>query len=387
MIGLLKSLFGNKKDKDVKLLQPFVHRVNEEFAKLNSISNDELRNHTVGLKKKIADFIFVEENKIAELRKEAALDTTPLDEKESIYQEIEKLVKLVDEKIEVILLEILPEAFAIVKETAKRFKENNEITVTASAFDKDLSVSADFVRIEGDKAVWKNSWSAAGTTVVWDMVHYDVQLMGGVVLHQGKISEMQTGEGKTLVGTLPIYLNALAGKGVHIVTVNDYLAKRDSEWNGPIFQFHGLSVDCIDKHQPHSPGRFKAYRSDITYGTNNEFGFDYLRDNMSTNKEGLVQRKHHFAIVDEVDSVLIDDARTPLIISGPTPKGDKHEFFELKPKIERIVNEQKKYLNICLTDAKKMLASVNDEKPDQEKLKEGGIALLRAHRGLPKTKH
>jgi preprotein translocase subunit SecA len=386
MIGLLKSLFGNKKDKDVKLLQPFVHRVNEEFAKLNSISNDELRNHTVVLKKKIADFISVEENKIAELRKEAALDTTPLEEKESIYQEIEKLVKLVDEKIEVILLEILPEAFAIVKETAKRFKENNEISVTATAFDKDLSVSADFVRIEGDKAVWKNSWSAAGTTVVWDMVHYDVQLMGGVVLHQGKISEMQTGEGKTLVGTLPIYLNALAGKGVHIVTVNDYLAKRDSEWNGPIFQFHGLSVDCIDKHQPHSPGRFKAYRSDITYGTNNEFGFDYLRDNMSTNKEGLVQRKHHFAIVDEVDSVLIDDARTPLIISGPTPKGDKHEFFELKPKIERIVNEQKKYLNICLTDAKKMLASVNDEKPDQEKLKEGGIALLRAHRGLPKNK-
>ena len=386
MLGFLKSLFGNKKDKDIKELQPYVGLVNDEFNKLASISNDDLRQRTVDLKKKMADFISAEENKITELRNTASKDETSLEDKDAIYKEIESLIKLVDEKIEVVLLEILPQAFAVMKETARRFKENPEITVTATPFDKDLSVSADFVRIEGNSAIWKNSWSAAGAEVKWDMVHYDVQLIGGVVLHKGRIAEMQTGEGKTLVGTLPIYLNALSGKGVHIVTVNDYLAKRDSEWNGPVFQFHGLSVDCIDKHQPHSPGRFKAYRSDICYGTNNEFGFDYLRDNMSTNKDGLVQRKHNFAIVDEVDSVLIDDARTPLIISGPTPKGDKHEFYELKPKIEKIVNEQKKYLNLCLTDSKRMLASVNDDKPDNDKLKEGGIALLRAHRGLPKNK-
>lgn len=388
MLGLLKKIFGNKKDKDIAEIRPYVDKINQEFAKLNAVSNDELRAKTATLRKKIADFVRPEEQKIEELKSKAAA-TSDMEEKEMLFEEAEKIGKLVDEKLEIILLEILPEAFAIVKETARRFTENSTITVTASEFDKELSVRGDLLSIEGDKAIWKNSWNAAGTQITWAMVHYDVQLMGGVALHQGKISEMQTGEGKTLVATLPIFLNALAGKGVHVVTVNDYLAKRDSEWNGPIFMFHGLSVDCIDKHEPNSERRRKAYRCDIVYGTNNEFGFDYLRDNMATSVDGLVQRKLHFAIVDEVDSVLIDDARTPLIISGPTPRGDKHEFYELKPKIEKLVAEQKKYVTLCLTDAKKALATLGDDGKgtlNKEQNEKGGMALLRAHRGLPRTK-
>lgn len=386
MFGFLKTIFGDKKVKDIKELQPYVEKVKTEYAKLQSLTNDELRDRTAQLKTRIADHIQHEENKIKELREKAASADTNIDEKESIFNEIEKQVKKIDEKIEEILDIILPEAFAVVKDTARRFKENTEITVTASQFDRDLSVNTDLLTINGDKAIWKNSWSAAGMPVTWDMVHYDVQLMGGVVLHKGRIAEMQTGEGKTLVGTLPIYLNALTGKGVHIVTVNDYLAKRDSEWNGPIFQFHGLSVDCIDKHEPNSDKRRAAYQADITYGTNNEFGFDYLRDNMGNSPDQMVQRKLHYAIVDEVDSVLIDDARTPLIISGPTPKGDKHEFYELKPKIERLVNEQKKFLNLCLTDAKKALNGIEEGKLEKEALEKGGLAVFRAHRGLPKNK-
>ena len=266
----------------------------------------------------------------------------------------------------------------MVKETARRFTQNEELQVTASEMDRDLAASKDFVRIEGEKAIWKNRWMAAGNEVVWNMIHYDVQLIGGIVLHQGKIAEMATGEGKTLVSTLPAYLNALAGAGVHLVTVNDYLARRDAEWNGPLFQFHGLKVDCIDKHQPNSPARRNAYMADITYGTNNEFGFDYLRDNMARFPEDLVQRKHHFAMVDEVDSVLIDDARTPLIISGPVPRGDIHEFAVLKPRIERLVEAQKKYLNTALSDAKKLFA--------EGKLDQAGLPLYRAYRGLPKNK-
>src|SRR5690606_2642073 len=274
----------------------------------------------------------------------------------------------------------LPEAFAVVKETARRFTENKEIEVTASQFDRDIAARKPNVSIEGDKAIWKNTWIAAGSEVTWNMVHYDVQLIGGIVLHQGKIAEMSTGEGKTLVGTLPTYLNALAGQGIHIVTVNDYLARRDSEWNGPIFEFHGMSVDCIDKYQPNSPQRRQAYMSDIVYGTNNEFGFDYLRDNMTNTKESMVQRKLHFAMIDEVDSVLIDDARTPLIISGPIPMGDQHEFYQLKPRIERLVNAQQAYINTVLNQAKKAIAD-NDTDPEK-----GGLALFRAYRGLAKNK-
>ncbi|MBX7093405.1 MAG: preprotein translocase subunit SecA [Flavobacteriales bacterium] len=388
MLGLLKKIFGNKTDKDIAEIRPYVDKVNQEFAKLASLSHDELRAKTEALKVKIAAFVLPEEQKVLELKNRANA-SSDMEEKERLFEEVEKMEKIVDEKLEVILLEILPEAFAIVKDTARRFKENPEIIVTASEFDKNLSVKSGLVTINGDKATWKNSWQAAGNTITWDMVHYDVQLIGGVALHQGKISEMQTGEGKTLVATLPIFLNALAGKGVHVVTVNDYLAKRDSEWNGPIFMFHGLSVDCIDKHEPNSEKRRNAYRADIVYGTNNEFGFDYLRDNMATNIDSLVQRKLHFAIVDEVDSVLIDDARTPLIISGPTPKGDKHEFYELKPKIERLVNEQRKFINLCLTDAKKSFSSLGEDGKgslDKETSEKGGMALLRAYRGLPKNK-
>jgi preprotein translocase subunit SecA len=354
MLGILKKIFGSKKEKDIAEIKPYVEKINAEFNKLSGLSHDALRGRSADLKKRIADFIRPEEAKIEELRNKAA-SIDDMEEKQRLLEEADKLIKVVDDKLEIILLEILPEAFAIVKETGRRFKENPEIMVTATEFDRELSVVYKVVSIDGEKAIWKNTWDAAGTTITWDMVHYDVQLLGGVVLHQGKIAEMMTGEGKTLVATLPIFLNALTGKGVHVVTVNDYLAKRDSEWNAPIFMFHGLSVDCIDKHEPNSDRRRKAYRSDIVYGTNNEFGFDYLRDNMAMSVDHLVQRKLHFAIVDEVDSVLIDDARTPLIISGPTPQGDKHEFYELKPKIERLVTEQKKYINLCLTDAKKYL--------------------------------
>ena len=297
-----------------------------------------------------------------------------------LYGQLDKLDKDRNKELEVILMRILPEAFAVVKETASRFKENKTIEVTATQFDRDLAAKKSNVIIKGDKAIHHNTWIAAGNEVTWDMVHYDVQLIGGVVLHQGKIAEMATGEGKTLVATLPAYLNALAGQGVHIVTVNDYLARRDSEWMGPLYEFHGLSVDCIDKHEPNSEERREAYQSDIIFGTNNEFGFDYLRDNMTRSPEELVQGKLHYAMVDEVDSVLIDDARTPLIISGPIPRGDEHEFHDLKPRIERLVNAQKSYVNVVLNEAKKQIAD-GKTGPD-----EGGMALLRAFRGLPKSK-
>lgn len=391
MIKFLQKLLGDKKAKDVKALQPIVEKTNQFFKQYASLSDDDLRGKTAEFKKRIKDKTADLENQIASIRKKAQFDDIDMQAKEDLFKEAEKLEKDLDKKIEEALLDIVPEAFAVVKETARRLKENKQLTVQVTDHDKNIAIVNDVVKINGDKAVWGNTWLAAGNTVVWDMVHYDVQLMGGFALHQGKIAEMQTGEGKTLVGTLPIYLNALAGKGVHIVTVNDYLAKRDSEWNAPLFMFHGLTVDCIDKHEPNSQARRNAYLADITYGTNNEYGFDYLRDNMTTSVDSLVQRKHHFAIVDEVDSVLIDDARTPLIISGPTPRGENQEFHKFKPKIEALVNEQKKYVNIALADAKRLLAEINnesvaDKKQFAQNLKDGGIALLRCYRALPKNK-
>lgn len=379
---LLGKVFGDKSAKDQKALAPVAQKVNEEFVKLASLTNDQLRDKTTDFKRRIASYIETEENEIKNL-KEQIENNPEMDahEKEPIFDAIKKLEKTVTEKIETILGEILPEAFAVIKETGRRFKESEFVEVTATQFDKDLSVKKNNVIIEGNKAKWANSWSAAGTEVVWDMVHYDVQLIGGTVLHQGKIAEMSTGEGKTLVGTLPMYLNALPGKGVHVVTVNDYLARRDSEWMGTLFEFHGLRVDCIDKHQPNSPERRNAYLADITYGTNNEFGFDYLRDNMVRTPDEMVQRGHNYAIVDEVDSVLIDDARTPLIISGPTPKGENQEFIQFKPKVDKLVNEQRKFLNLQLAEAKKLLT--NGENKESEK--KGGELLFRAHRGLPKN--
>lgn len=375
----LSKIFGNKSDRDVKELLPIVEQINAFYTSYNSLSHDELRNKTVEFRQRIADYLSAVDKDIAALQQQ--LQSNPdmdLAEKEELYKQLEKLRKNRDQELEVVLKELLPEAFAVVKETARRLTENSELHVTATTFDRDLAARKKFVRIEGDKAIWKNSWEAAGTEVVWNMVHYDVQLIGGMVLHSGKISEMATGEGKTLVSTLPAYLNALSGQGVHIVTVNDYLARRDCEWNGPLFQFHGISVDCIDYHQPNSPQRRQAYLADITYGTNNEFGFDYLRDNMARDPEDLVQRKHHFAMVDEVDSVLIDDARTPLIISGPVPKGDDQMFHLLKPRIERLVDMQKRYITSTLSEAKKLIEAGNDT--------DGGMALLRAYRGLPKNK-
>ncbi|HLP13479.1 MAG TPA: preprotein translocase subunit SecA [Flavobacteriales bacterium] len=391
MIKFISKLFGDKKAKDVKALQPIVTQTNEWFNKYNSFTDDQLRNKSFELRKRIQDHVSDIQKEITSLKEKAQLPSTELQEKEDLFKQAEKLSKDLDKKIEEVLLEICPEAFAVVKETARRLTVNKQLVVTATQHDRDIAAKQDVVRIEGDKAIWPNTWTAAGTPIKWEMVHYDVQLMGGFVLHQGKIAEMQTGEGKTLVATLPIFLNALAGMGVHIVTVNDYLSKRDSEWNAPLFMFHGLTVDCIDKHEPNSPARRNAYAADITYGTNNEFGFDYLRDNMTNSVEMLVQRKHHFAIVDEVDSVLVDDARTPLIISGPTPKGNNQEYHSFKPKIDSLVNEQKKYLNIALADAKKLLANLNDEnvadkKQHAENLKNGGMALLRCHRGFPKNK-
>lgn len=388
MIGtftkVFKSVFGDKATRDLKEINPLVDLTNEEYKKLQGISNDELRALSDKIRKKIADEIANEEAEQAALR--AKVDANPEMghlEKESIYESIDKLDKKIESEIERVLLEILPLGFAIVRETARRFKEEDEIQVTATDFDRDLATRYDHITIKGDQAVWNGTWMAAGTPVKWDMVHYDVQLIGGVALHQGKIAEMQTGEGKTLVATLPVFLNALAGKGVHVVTVNDYLARRDSEWMGPIYQFHGLSVDCIDKHQPNSDARKNAYNCDITFGTNNEFGFDYLRDNMTTNPESLVQRKHHYAIVDEVDSVLIDDARTPLIISGPTPRGDIHEFNELKPKVEKLFNAQRQLVTQLLTEAKKKLTDDNASKED---ITSGNLSLFRAYRGLPRNK-
>ncbi len=381
MFNFLNKLFGSKSQRDVKSMMPLVEKIKEEYTKLDAISNDDLRAKTVDFKQRIQSGLTPIDKQISGIKKQVEDNPDlPLHQKTALYDEIDKLEKDRNQQLEAILLAILPEAFAVVKETAKRFSNNQIIEVTATQFDKDLAATKVNVKIQGDKAIHHNTWKAAGVEVKWNMVHYDVQLIGGIALHTGKIAEMGTGEGKTLVGTLPIYLNALSGKGIHVVTVNDYLARRDSEWNGPIFEFHGLSVDCIDKHQPNSPQRRKAYASDVVYGTNNEFGFDYLRDNMTRTPEELVQGKLHFAIVDEVDSVLIDDARTPLIISGPIPRGDEHEFYDLKPRIQRLVNAQKSFVTGALNEAKKEIA---DGKSGAE---EGGLALLRAHRGLPKNK-
>ena len=370
-------MFGSKADRDYKAVKPILDKVLAVYPEIDSLSDDDLRAHSAALRQKVRDVEAPFEKRIAEIKDELNKDI-PVEQKEALAGESDKLVKEEDDAIEKCLDEILPEAFAIVKSTARRFKENKEIVVTATDFDKDLSVSHDFVKIDGDKAVYSNHWTAGGNEVGWDMVHYDVQIIGGIALHQGKIAEMATGEGKTLVATLPVFLNALAGKGVHVVTVNDYLSKRDSEWMGPLYMFHGLSVDCIDKHEPNSKSRRKAYECDITFGTNNEFGFDYLRDNMVVSEEDLVQRKHHYAIVDEVDSVLIDDARTPLIISGPVSrnKTDEAQFLEYKPYVEKLYQAQRAFVNQTLNDAKKSIAAGDEA--------EGGKLLLRAHKGLPK---
>ncbi len=375
--SVLKVFVGNKSQQDVKAIMPIVAKVKSFESAIESLSHDELRGKTAEFKSKIAEARKSIEDQISTLLAEADV-SEDIDRKEDIYLEIDKLKDESYKVTEDILNDILPEAFAVVKETAKRFVNNTSITVSASTFDREVSGDKDYVTLDGDKAIWANSWDAAGKPITWDMVHYDVQLIGGIAMHQGKIAEMQTGEGKTLVATLPVYLNALTEKGVHLVTVNDYLAKRDSAWMAPIFEFHGMSVDCIDYHQPNSEGRRKAYNADVTYGTNNEFGFDYLRDNMAHSPDDLVQRPHHYAIVDEVDSVLVDDARTPLIISGPIPQGDIHEFDELKPKIDDIVNVQRKYLTSVLAEAKKLIAAGDT--------KEGGFQLLRVFRGIPKNK-
>ncbi len=375
---LFTGIFGKKSDRDIKEIMPLVEKTKAEYAKLASLSNDQLRAKTAEFKKRIADQLVEEEAAIAKIKSDAEAVGVSMDDKAKAYENADALTKKLDEKIEKALLEILPEAFAVMKDTARRFTENEEVEVSANDFDKEIATKKDNVEIEGDKAIYFNSWNAGGNEIKWDMIHYDVQLIGGINLHKGRISEMSTGEGKTLVATLPVYLNALAGKGVHLVTVNDYLAKRDCEWMAPLFEFHGLTIDCIDRYEPHSEGRKRAYLSDITYGTNNEFGFDYLRDNMSVSLDQLVQRKHHFAIVDEVDSVLIDDARTPLIISGPTKHKQNLQFNELKPFVEKIVGAQRTYVTKVLADAKKLLAEGNKD--------EGGVALLRAYRGLPKNK-
>ena len=374
---VFKKIFGTKADRDMKAIRPTLDKVLEAYKTIDKLSDDQLRAKCQELKDKIQAAIAQDERRIAQIKEELEKDI-PLNQKESLATEQDKLVKKVDETIEKVLDEILPEAFAIMKSTARRFAQNPEIRVKATQFDRDLSTTKEFVTIDGDYAVWQNHWLAGGNEMTWDMVHYDVQLIGGIVLHQGKIAEMATGEGKTLVATLPVFLNALAGKGVHVVTVNDYLSKRDSEWMGPLYMFHGLSVDCIDKHQPNSEARKKAYACNITFGTNNEFGFDYLRDNMATTMNDLVQKKHHFAIVDEVDSVLIDDARTPLIISGPVPKGEDQQFMEYKPLVERLYSNQKSLVNQLLNEAKKLIAEGNE--------KDGGLLLFRAYKGYPKYK-
>ena len=374
------KLFGNKATRDMKENKPWVDKVKAVYPEISKLSNDELRARTEELKKYIKASAVEECKKIEELK--ASIEATDIEKREPIFAQIDKLEKEVLEKYEKALDEVHPQAFAIVKDTARRFTENEEIVVTATDFDRQLAGQGkDFVRIEDDKAIWKNHWIAGGNEMKWAMVHYDVQLFGGTVLHKGKIAEMATGEGKTLVATLPVFLNALTGNGVHVVTVNDYLAKRDSEWMGPLYQFHGLSVDCIDKHQPNSEARRRAYLADITFGTNNEFGFDYLRDNMATSPQDLVQRKHNYAIVDEVDSVLIDDARTPLIISGPVPKGEDQLFDQLRPLVERLVEVQRRLATQFLTDAKRLIAS-----EDQKEVEEGFLALYRSHKALPKSK-
>ena len=375
--SVIGKIFGSKSERDYKAIKPTLDKILAVYPEIDALSDDDLRARSAALRAKLREVEAPFEGRIAEIKLELDKDI-PVAEKEKLASESDKLVKDEDEAIEKCLDEILPEAFAIVKSTARRFKENPTITVTATQFDRDLSVNHDFVDIEGDKAVYRNHWVAGGNEITWEMVHYDVQLIGGIAIHQGKIAEMATGEGKTLVATLPVFLNALAGKGVHMVTVNDYLSKRDSEWMGPLYMFHGLSVDCIDKHQPNSDPRRKAYECDITFGTNNEFGFDYLRDNMAISQEDLVQRKHHFAIVDEVDSVLIDDARTPLIISGPITRNeaDEAQFMEFRPYVERLYQTQRALVNQVLNDAKKKIAEGDEA--------EGGKLLLRAHKGLPK---
>ncbi|ADB40916.1 preprotein translocase subunit SecA [Spirosoma linguale] len=378
MINLIAKFFGTKSQRDIKELLPYVEKVNAEFAQLKALSNDELRRVSADLKAQIAAELADIDNQISEINEHVSHPDVDVNEKERLFNRIDKLEADRNTELERVLLDILPRAFAVVKETARRFTENEQLTVTATDFDREIATRKRNVQIDGNQAHWSNTWDAAGTPIKWDMVHYNVQIIGGVVLHQGKIAEMATGEGKTLVATFPAFLNGLAGRGVHIVTVNDYLAKRDSEWMAPLFEFHGMRVDCIDKHQPNSEQRKQAYLADITYGTNNEFGFDYLRDNMAREPSELVQRKHHYAMVDEVDSVLIDDARTPLIISGPVPRGDEQDYIELKPRVSRLVEAQRKLVYDYLNDAKKKIAA-GDEK-------EGGLSLFRAYRGLPKHK-
>ena len=375
--NVLGLFLGNKYERDLKEINPYIDKIHLEFDKLNDISNDGLRDLTDAIRREINESVEAYENEIKSLRVKAEAEEDVY-LKEEVYNAIDKIEGQINEQLEVVLDQVVPRAFAIIKETAKRFKENSTLEVTARQYDRDLAAKRESITVNGNKAIWSNQWIAGGNEITWDMIHYDVQLNGGVALHKGKIAEMGTGEGKTVVATLPVFLNALAGRGVHIVTVNDYLSKRDSEWMGPIYEFHGLTVDCIDKHQPNSVERRKAYNADITFGTNNEFGFDYLRDNMAINPEDLVQRKHHYAIVDEVDSVLIDDARTPLIISGPTAKSDTQQFDELKPKVDKLVSEQKKLVTQILADAKKLISDDKNE--------EGGLLLLRAYKGLPKNK-
>ena len=389
---ILKSLFGDKSSRDMKLIQPLVEKAKAITPKIEAMSNDELRQRTKELQQQVQSSATEQKNKIAELK--ATIENTPIDERADIFAQIDKIEKEVLEIYEKALDEVMYEVFAIVKETARRFAENEETIVTATDFDRELAAdpSKDFITIDGDKAIYHNHWTAGGNDLKWEMIHYDVQLFGGFVLHQGKIAEMATGEGKTLVATLPVFLNALTGNGVHVVTVNDYLAKRDSEWMGPLYMFHGLSVDCIDKHQPNSEARRKAYQADITFGTNNEFGFDYLRDNMAISPADLVQRAHNYAIVDEVDSVLIDDARTPLIISGPIPKGDDQMFEEYQPLVERLVGVQKQLATQYLADAKTLITAGNElmeagnKKEGQEKLDQGFLSLYRSHKAMPKNK-
>lgn len=376
---ILKKIFGNKAVRDLKEIEPLVQKVKEAYSRISGLSNDELRQLADDLKLRIQANVVEETKRIEELK--SSIESTEIEHREKIYSEIDKLEKEILSKNRVVLDEILPEAFSIMKDTARRFTENKEIIVTANDFDREMAVKHDFVSIQGDKAIYKNEWQAGGNLIQWDMVHYDVQLFGGIVLHKGKIAEMGTGEGKTLVATLPVFLNALTRRGVHMVTVNDYLSKRDSEWMGPLYMFHGLSVDCIDRHRPNSDERRKAYMADVTFGTNNEFGFDYLRDNMAVNPDDLVQRKHNYAIVDEVDSVLIDDARTPLIISGPIPRGDDQLFEDMRPKVEKLVNAQKLLATKYLSEAKELLKST-----DEKKRVEGALALFRSYKGMPKNK-
>jgi len=383
MLKFFKKVMGDKSTRDMKTLKPIVQKIHKAYETIKDLSNDELRSKTFEFKQRIADYISEEETEIARLKETIDNDfELETDEKEKMYNQIDKLQKQIDTKTEEVLDQILPEAFSVMKETARRFKENEEVVVTANDFDGELAATMENVIIKDGKAYYKNQWLAGGNMITWDMVHYDVQLIGGIVLHQGKIAEMATGEGKTLVATLPVYLNALPGKGVHLVTVNDYLAKRDAEWMGMLYMFHGLKIDCIDKHQPNTEARRNAYLADITYGTNNEFGFDYLRDNMTSNPDEMVQRVHNYSIVDEVDSVLIDDARTPLIISGPTPKGDTQEFDNLKADVQQLYNAQKSLVTRVIAETKKLL----QDRTNSDNVKKAGEMLLRAYRGLPKNK-